>query len=65
MDTLGTFNAHTDPEQGIGQTECPEKTASGSRSTATIEKRQWKNWNLSFGPFWENHFFLYTLSFLK
>ena len=56
---------HTDPEEGIGQTECPGKTASGPRSPATIGKRQWKNLNLSFGPFWENPFFLYVLIFLK
>ena len=31
---------HTDPEEGIGQTECPGKTASGPRSPATIGKRQ-------------------------
>ena len=42
---------HTDPEEGIGQTECPGKTASGPRSPATIGKRQRKNSNLSFGPF--------------
>ena len=31
---------HTDPEEGIGQTECSEETASGPRSPATIGKRQ-------------------------
>ena len=31
---------HTDPEEGIGQTECSGKTTSGPRSPATIGKRQ-------------------------
>ena len=45
---------HTDPELGIGFSECQKGSEGSLEFCEQYENRIWKNWNLSFSRFFLN-----------